>query len=139
MDIALQFLPLAINLIVAQFFLATLKQGNTPLITAIARTEQDGILPPGLANYTRRLTGAWGGFLIVLGLSHLLSARSPALHLHPALELFIDPVLIVFFFAIEYAWRVRRFPHYRFAPPWKLWGLIRRSGGIYKLYRQCTT
>ena len=139
MGIALQLLPLVVNVIVARFFLVTLKRGNTPLITAMALLEQGGVLPSGLAAYTRRLTGAWGGFLIFLGLSHLLFGQLLALHLHPVLQFFVDPVAIICFFALEFAWRVRSFPNCRFAPPWKLWGLIRRSGGLYRLYRQCQT
>jgi uncharacterized membrane protein len=137
MGIAPQLLPLVLNLVVALFFLVTLKEGNTPLISAIARIEQGGDLPPGLAAYTRRLTYAWGGFLILLGLSHLPLGQFLELHLHPVLQLLIDPFAILCFFALEFTWRVRRFPDSRFASPWKLWRLIRRNGGLYQLYHQC--
>ncbi len=137
MGIILQLLPVAINLIVARFFLVTLRPGNTPLITAIARIEQGGVLSPGLAAYTRRLTLGWGSFLILLGLSHLLLGQYFEQYLHPVLQLLIDPLAILCFFALEFTGRVRRFPDCRFVPPWKLWGLIRRNGGLYQLCHQC--
>ena len=132
-------MPLAINLIVARFFLITLKPGNTPLITAIVKIEQGGLVPPDLAAYSRRLTGVWGIFLIWLGISQLSFGNFPGMALHPVLQFFIDPAAILVFFALEFAWRVHRFPLYRFASPWELWTLIRRNGGLRRIYHQCKT
>lgn len=139
MGATFQSLTLVVNLIAARFFLVTLKQGNTPLITAIACLEQGGDLPPSLAAYTRRLTCAWGVFLICLGVSHLLFGWIFELTLHPALQFFIDPAALLLFFALEFVWRVHHFPTCHFVAPWKLWVLIRRNGGLLQLYRQCKT
>ncbi|MFN0160131.1 MAG: hypothetical protein ACKVQQ_02810 [Burkholderiales bacterium] len=137
MGIVLILLPLIANLAVARLFFITLKRGNTPLITAFARVEQGGGLSPELVTYTRRLTGIWGVFLLLLGMSHLLPFRSAAVHPGHAMQFLFDPALIACFFLIEFAWRVRRFPAHRFVPPWELWALIRRQGGLFHLYRQC--
>ncbi len=126
----------AINFAVAFLFLSTLRPGKTPLISAIAVMESGGPLPPELASYTRRLTGAWGLFLVLLGGKHLVLEWPQGWWLA---AVFLDTAAIASFFVLEFAWRRQRFPDRSFATPWALFMLIRRQGGIFRLYRQCMT
>lgn len=130
----LQLLPLAVNLGISALFLNTLRRDKIPLITAIAAIESGGTLPAELLSYTRGLTAAWGVFLILLGIKHLLLEWPQGWWFAALLT---DSISIGLFFLLEFAWRKQKFPERSFAPPWVLFRLIRRQGGIFSLYRQC--
>lgn len=130
----LQLLPLAINFSVSFLFLSTLRRGKTPLITAIAIIESGPVLPAGLARYTRRLTAIWGLFLILLGVKHLILEWPQGWWFTALLA---DSIAIGSFFLLEFAWRKSSFPEHTFVPPWALFRLIRRHGGLCRLYRRC--
>lgn len=51
----------------AFFFGRTLRPGQEPLITRIARVSDPG-LPPALLRYTRRLTAAWCAYFLLAAL-----------------------------------------------------------------------
>ena len=128
---------LIINLVVSALFLSTLQRGKTPLITAIARIEHGGVLPADLSHYSRCLTAAWGGFMILLGMLQTACAWLSTSQSYGIIPFFANSFAIVLFFGLEFIWRVRRFRNHSFAPPWALWGLIRQQGGWYRLYRRC--
>lgn len=54
----------------AWFFGRTLRSGQEPLITRIARVS-DPALPPALRRYTRRLTALWCGWFVLAALLSL--------------------------------------------------------------------
>jgi uncharacterized membrane protein len=130
----LQLLPLAVNLGISFLFLNTLRRDKTPLITGIATIESGGSLTAELMIYTRRLTAAWGLFLILLAIKHLILEWPQGWWVAALLA---DSIAVGLFFLLEFAWRKRKFPGYTFAPPWVLARLIRKQGGLFRLYRRC--
>ena len=133
-SIWLQLLPLVVNASLSFVFLSTLRRDKIPLITAIATIEAGEALPTELAIYTRRLTIAWGVFLILLGIKHLLIEWPQGWELATLLA---DSIAVSLFFLLEFVWRKRRFSERTFESPWKLFQLIRQHGGLFRLYRQC--
>jgi uncharacterized membrane protein len=68
---------IALNLMLAGVFGATLRQGDTPLIVRIAELD-DGALAPQFARYLRALTQAWAIFFATMaGLSLVLMLYAP--------------------------------------------------------------
>ena len=96
---------IALNLMMAGLFGATLRRHETPLIVRIAELDQ-GALPPDFARYLRALTQAWTIFFVAM------AALSLILMLYAPFEwwsLFVNVLtwpLIGAMFAIE--WVVRR-------------------------------
>lgn len=96
---------IALNLMLAGMFGATLRHGETPLIVRIAELDQ-GALAPEFARYLRGLTQAWATFFAVM------AGLSPVLMLYAPFEwwsLFVNVLtwpLIGMMFAAE--WVVRR-------------------------------
>jgi len=67
----------ALNLMLASVFGATLREGETPLIVGIAEFDQ-GALPPKFERYLRGLTEAWALFFVAMaGLSLVLMLYAP--------------------------------------------------------------
>ena len=97
---------IALNLMLAGVFGATLRQGETPLIVRIAEID-DGVLTPQFARYLRALTQAWAMFFITMaGLSLMLMLYAP----FEWWSLFVNVLtwpLVGMMFAAE--WMVRRF------------------------------
>ena len=68
---------IALNLMLASVFGATLRAGETPLIVRIAELDQ-GALAPKFARYLRGLTQAWAIFFVAMaGLSLVLMLYAP--------------------------------------------------------------
>ncbi len=115
--------PLAINVALAVAFARTLREGREPLISVFARAER-GRLEPDLVRYTRRLTRVWVVFFLVVATAiALLAVAAPP----PALVAFIaigNPLLVVALFVGEYAFRRRRYAHYRHASPLALAAIV---------------
>jgi uncharacterized membrane protein len=104
---ALSALPsIALNLMLAGVFGATLRQGDTPLIVRIAELD-GGVLAPPFARYLRALTQAWAIFFVTMaGLSLVLILYA----LFEWWSLFVNVLmwpLVGMMFAVE--WMVRRF------------------------------
>lgn len=89
-------------------FVGSLRPGRTPLVTALA-DRLHGPLPNAVVAYTRRVTWLWVGvFVGQLTASALLLALAP----ERVWSLFVnvlDLPLVGLVFALEYAWRRRRF------------------------------
>jgi len=62
-------LAVAVNLAVCARFVVTLRANSVPLITRYGRFDQAG-LPRECEGYTRALTGAWAGLLLLFTLVH---------------------------------------------------------------------
>ena len=97
---------IALNLMLAGLFGATLRPGETPLIVRIAELD-DGVLAPEFVRYLRALTQAWAIFFITMaGLSLVLMLYAP----FEWWSLFVNVLswpLVGLMFALE--WMVRRF------------------------------
>jgi uncharacterized membrane protein len=97
---------IALNLMLAGLFGATLRAGETPLIVRIAELD-DGVLAPEFVRYLRALTQAWAIFFITMaGLSLVLMLYAP----FEWWSLFVNVLswpLVGMMFAVE--WMVRRF------------------------------
>ena len=97
---------IALNLMLAGLFGATLRPGETPLIVRIAELD-DGVLAPEFVRYLRALTQAWAIFFITMaGLSLVLMLYAP----FEWWSLFVNVLswpLVGMMFALE--WMVRRF------------------------------
>lgn len=103
----------AIYLSLLWLFGHTLRQGQEPLVTRLARRVH-GTLPPELAAYTRRVTWAWCVFFGAQIAVSALLFRFASLH---AWSLFINAQnfpLVALMFIAEYGYRMichRAFPH----------------------------
>jgi uncharacterized membrane protein len=101
---------IALNLLLAVVFGATLRRHETPLIVRIAELDDPSELTPRFTRYLRALTVAWTMFFIVMALSSLL------LMLYAPFEwwsLFVNVLtwpLIGLMFAAEWAVRRAAFP-----------------------------
>jgi uncharacterized membrane protein len=104
---ALSALPsIALNLMLAGVFGATLRQGDTPLIVRIAELD-GGVLAPQFARYLRALTQAWAIFFVTMaGLSLVLILYAPFEWWSLFVNVLMWP-LVGMMFAVE--WMVRRF------------------------------
>jgi uncharacterized membrane protein len=120
-------LPVLVNLALCVVFAASLRRERDPLISRFARMEQ-ATLTPELARYTRTLTAIWCGFFL------LMAALSASLALWASFALWalftnlVNYLLIAVLLLGEYGYRLRRFPHYRHAPPWQVLRNIGRCG-----------
>lgn len=108
---ALYVPPAAIPAALFTLFAGSLRAGQVPLVTRIARHMHDGVLPEELVAYTRRVTQLW--CVVCAGL--FLSAVSLAVFATPALWSLmtnvIHYVVLGAVFVLEYAWRRVRYRH----------------------------
>jgi len=104
----------AINAVLAALFGRTLRSGRDPLISTFARAER-GALEPDLARYTRTLTKVWVAFFVAMAMISLWAA----VYAEAAVTWIAigNPVAIGALFVGEWAYRRRRFSHYRHASP----------------------
>lgn len=95
----------ALNLMLASVFGATLRAGETPLIVGIAELDQ-GALEPKFARYLRGLTQAWAIFFVAMaGLSVMLMLYAPFEWWSLFVNVLAWPLIGVMFIA---EWVVRR-------------------------------
>ncbi len=96
---------IALNLMLASVFGATLRAGETPLIVRIAELDQ-GALAPKFARYLRGLTQAWAIFFVAMaGLSLVLMLHAPFEWWSLFVNVLTWPLIGVMFIA---EWVVRR-------------------------------
>ncbi len=103
----------AIYLSLLWLFARTLRRGQEPLITRLARRVH-GTLPPALSAYTRRVTAAWCVFFAAqIVVSALLFGFASLGHWSLFINVLNFPLLALMFIG-EYAYRLIRhgdFPH----------------------------
>ena len=101
----------AVHAALALAFAVTLRDGATPLITALARSVHR-LFTPAMARYTRRLTAVWAGYFVaMIALSVALYAAAP----WPWWSLFgnvLTPLAALALFVGEHALRYRRHPEF---------------------------
>lgn len=96
--------PVLINLLLMGVFGRTLLPGKTPLVTRMA-TLVRGELDADYARYTRRVTQAWTIFFAALALESILLAKLAPLEVWSLFTNFVNYLLVLAFFVVEY--RVR--------------------------------
>jgi uncharacterized membrane protein len=103
--------PVLLPALGAWFFGRTLQEGHMPLITRMALIERRGVMPDELLPYTRRITWLWT--VILAGMS-LLDAGL-AIWATPEVwswcTNFLNYVIMVPVFALEYLYRRIRYRH----------------------------
>lgn len=112
-----------VHLALATVFAATLRPGQTPLITLIAsRVHRE--FTPAMHAYTGRLTVVWLAYFVgMVGVSLALYALAP----WSWWSLFcnvLTPLAAAGLFVLEYLWRYRRHPEFErasLATAWQAW------------------
>ena len=99
---------LVTNLFLMWLFARTLKGGQEPLITSIARRVH-GSLTPDIETYTRRVTVLWSLFFVMqvvvsLGLYIFASLQTWSMFIN-----ILNAPLIVLMFVCEYSYRILRY------------------------------
>ncbi len=103
---------IALNLMLASLFGATLRRGETPLIVRIA--EHDGAVTPQFERYLRALTRAWAIFFAMMAALSLLLMLFAPFHWWSLFVNVLTWPLIGAMFAVE--WLVRRVGFRRLPP-----------------------
>jgi uncharacterized membrane protein len=98
------------NAALALFFGRTLSGGREPLCTHFARMVR-GALEPRVEQYTRQVTLAWTVFFVAMMVTSIaLYVLAPIAVWSTFANLLIMPLVAVMF-VVEYAIRIRTFPH----------------------------
>ena len=100
------------NVFLMWFFARTLKDGQEPLITSIAR-RVNGSLTPDLEIYTRRITFLWSMFfalqvVVSIGLYTFASLEAWSTFIN-----ILNAPLVILMFVCEYTYRVLRYRDHR--------------------------
>jgi uncharacterized membrane protein len=117
---------MAISLLLARLFHASLAPGREPVITRIARIERDGKLPAELQVYTRRLTWAWAFFFLAMAAECLILAAIAPVELYLLFANTLNYLFVAAFLIVEYVFRRLRYRHHPHPSPLRL---IRSIGG----------
>jgi len=106
---ALYIPPVAIPAALLVLFGLSLRRGEIPLVTRIARLMHDGPLPDDLVVYTRHVTQLWCGVCAALFLSAVLLAFFAPVELWSLMTNVIHYVVLGAVFVLEYAYRLWRY------------------------------
>jgi uncharacterized membrane protein len=105
--------PVLVPVFLAWIFGQTLLPGRTPLIEQLVHMlhAPDAVPEDAALVYARRLTLAWTVLFVALASTNLLLAVFAEPEQWSLFANLIAYVIVVAFFAVEYAYRRRRFPH----------------------------
>lgn len=105
--------PVLVPVFLAWIFGQTLLPGHTPLIEQLVHMlhAPDAVPEDAALVYARRLTLAWTVLFVALASTNLLLAVFAEPEQWSLFANLIAYVIVVAFFAVEYAYRRRRFPH----------------------------
>jgi uncharacterized membrane protein len=106
--------PVLIPLALLMPFARSLRAGQEPLITRMARISRGGVLPPDLAPYTRGLTILWTAVFALMIVSAILLTLFAPLHVWSIATNFVHYFVIGALIVGEYLyrrWRFRHLPH----------------------------
>jgi uncharacterized membrane protein len=109
--------PIVIPLSVLMLFARSLRSGQIPIVTRVAKQIR-GSLPPELERYTRLITQLWVGLLISMALSSLLFALFATPEFWSLMTNVIQYLLLAAVFLLEYLfrrWHFRHLEHESFA------------------------
>ncbi|HEU4780492.1 MAG TPA: hypothetical protein VFS58_11475 [Steroidobacteraceae bacterium] len=93
-------------------FTLSLRAGETPLVTRIARLMHDGPLPDDLVVYTRHVTQLWCGVCAAMFLSAVLLALFAPPKLWSLMTNVVHYVVLGAVFILEYGYRRWRYRHH---------------------------
>lgn len=105
--------PVLINGILCILFAATLLPGQKPLIARFAEIMHAHALDDLTLRYTRRVTMMWSGLFAVMTLESLLLAWLASAEIWSLFTNFVNYLLVMLVFIIEYQLRIRRLSHLR--------------------------
>ncbi len=103
--------PVLINLLLCFLFAQTLRTGSTPLISAFAKVVHGHELDEVARHYTRAVTQLWAGLFILLALESLLLAFFAPLAIWSLFTNFVNYILVLLVFIVEYQVRIRCLPY----------------------------
>ena len=109
---ALYIPPAAIPAALFVLFASSLRAGQTPVVTKIARLMHDGPLPDDLVSYTRQVTLLWCGVCLALFASAVLLAVFATPELWSLMTNVIHYLILGAVFVLEFLYRRIRFSHY---------------------------
>jgi len=109
---ALYVPPVAIPAALLMLFSLSLRTGETPLVTRIARLMHDGPFPDDLTVYTRHVTQLWCGVCAAMVLSAVLLALFASPELWSLMTNVIHYVVLGAVFVLEYGYRRWRYSHH---------------------------
>ena len=101
----------AIHLLLALVFGLTLLAGREPLVTALARRVH-GSLTPAMAAYSRRVTGVWTGYFVVVATLSLVLYVVAPFDVWATFANLVTPLAILIMFIGEYLLRYRLHPEF---------------------------
>ena len=110
--------PVLIPLSVLALFARSLRPGQQPLVSVVARQIRGAELPPELATHTRRVTQCWVWLLAILALGALLLAIFASAEIWSLMTNVVMYLILGSAFVIEYGyrrWRYRHLQHEGFA------------------------
>lgn len=103
--------PVLLPAVGAWFFGRSLRKGEVPLITRIARASRNGELPAELLPYTRGITWLWALTLSGMALLSIMLAAFAPLEWWSLFTNFLNYLILAAIFPLEYLWRRLRFRH----------------------------
>ena len=103
--------PVLINIALLILFGRTLLPGTTPLVAKVAALWR-GTLDEAVARYTRRVTIAWTVFFAIMAFESIALALFAPLHVWSLFTNFVNYVLVLLFFVIEYQLRIVCLPNH---------------------------
>jgi uncharacterized membrane protein len=109
---ALYIPPVAIPAALLMLFALSLRPGEIPLVTRIARLLHDGPFADDLVVYTRHVTQLWCGICAALLLSAVLLTLLAPIELWSLMTNVIHYVVLGAVFVLEYGYRRWRFSHH---------------------------
>lgn len=109
---ALYVPPAAIPASLFLLFASSLRRGQEPLVTRIARIMHDGPLPEDLVVYTRQVTQLWCVVCASLFLSAILLAVFASAAWWSLMTNVVHYLVLGAVFLLEYGWRRLRFRHH---------------------------
>jgi len=107
-------------------FALSLREGEVPLVTRIARLMHDGEFPEDLVIYTRHVTQLWCGVCAAMFLSAVLLALFASAELWSLMTNVVHYIILGAVFLLEYAYRRWRFRHHEHSV---LFQFLRRLAG----------
>jgi uncharacterized membrane protein len=101
----------AIHVALALVFAVTLRPGQEPLVSALARRVHDG-LSPGMAGYTRKVTIVWSAYFVLMAATSLLLFAFAPFDVWAVFANLATPLAMVLLFVGEYLLRYRLHPEF---------------------------
>lgn len=114
---ALYVPPVVIPAALCLLFAGSLRAGEVPLVTRIARSMHDGELPEDLVKYTRQVTALWVAVCAALTASAVLLAWRASPELWSVMTNLVHYLVLAAVFVLEYVWRRIRFRHHEHLGP----------------------